>query len=234
MPRVAADVSYGVLASAYTRRPGYGLYVPAQRPQAVVYCLHGRGDTHRDVFDRLGVHKFVAAAGLPWAVAAVDGGESFWHPRADGTDTRRMLFEEFMPLVEGRVGPARPVALGWSMGGFGVLAASLARPSAFDVVGASSPAIWPDYRSAAAGAFDSAADFAMNDVIRNARALEGRPLRVDCGDDDVFAGAARQLHRRAPSVEVHIGAGFHDAPTWRSYLPAQIAFVRRSLGQLSR
>ena len=228
-PAIDVEVRYGELSSAFAKRPGYGLYVPGEAPTAVLYCLHGRGGSHRDVFDALGVHRFVAAAKLPWAVAAVDGGESFWHPRADGTDTRRMLLDEFIPFIGSVVGPTRPAAIGWSMGGFGVLTASLARPTAFEAVVAASPSLWPSYRSAAAGAFDSPADFEMNDVLRNAPALEGGPVRVDCGEDDVFADAVRELHRRAPSLDVNISTGFHDNATWRSILPGQLDFASRSL-----
>lgn len=57
VPPVDAKVAYGVLPSAFSPRPGYGLCVPSPPPEAVVYCLHGRGDSHRDVFDALGVDR---------------------------------------------------------------------------------------------------------------------------------------------------------------------------------
>lgn len=231
-PAIEASVEYGAFDSAFAgQRLRYGLYIPESTPQAVLYCLHGRGGSHHTAFDGLGVHRFVAAMSLPWAVASVDGDESFWHRRAGGSDTQRMLFDEFMPLVATRAPTARPVGLGWSMGGFGVLAASLARPDAFDVIVASSPSLWSGFRATPEGAFDGPADFEANDVIRHAPMLEGHAVRIDCGDDDVFADAVREVHRRAPALNINIRAGFHEDATWRSFIPDQLEFVARTLGR---
>src|SRR4051794_26223287 len=80
IPNVDAKVEYGELHSAAVHDPaGFGLYLPKGEVEAALLCLHGRGGSHRDPFEVLGVHRFVAAAGLRWAVAAVDGRESFWH-----------------------------------------------------------------------------------------------------------------------------------------------------------
>ena len=60
-------------------------------------------------------------------------------------------------------------------------------------------------------------------------ALRAIPVRIDCGADDPFAGAARDLAARLPDAEVDFGDGFHDAGTWRHRVPAQVAFLRRAL-----
>ena len=231
IPAVDPYVEYGTLDSAFTRqRPGYGICRPQSAPELTLYCLHGRGGSHRDAFEHIGVHRFVAAAGLPWVVAAVDGGESFWHTRLDGVETQRMLLEEFMPLVAAAAPSVPSAAIGWSMGGFGVLTIALARGDVFHAVVASSPSLWTSFSASPAGAFDNETDFESNDVIRHASDLDGRAIRIDCGRDDVFADAVSRVGAAAPRLDVNIHDGFHDDATWRSFLPDQIDFIHRSLG----
>jgi hypothetical protein len=55
----------------------------------------------------------------PFALASVDGGESYWHPRDSGEDAAAML-DEFVPLLACHGLDVRPLGfLGRSMGGFG-------------------------------------------------------------------------------------------------------------------
>ena len=50
-------------------------------------------------------------------------------------------------------------------------------------------------------------------------------VRVDCGEDDGFAGTSRRLLAAIPGAAGGIHAGFHDEGTWRSFLPAQIEWI---------
>ncbi|WIB11315.1 hypothetical protein [Curtobacterium sp. MCPF17_052] len=88
-------------------------------PLPVVVSLHGYGGDHRSSFDH-GMHldRFQAAAraaGEPAvAIASIDGGNDYWHPRASGRDPHRMLVDEFLPpAARPRVGrrAARAVRL---------------------------------------------------------------------------------------------------------------------------
>src|SRR3954469_17117095 len=213
IPDVAADVEFGHLASvAMGRNVGYGLYTPAATPAAMLVCLHGRGGNARDPFEQIGIHKFVAAAGLPWAVAAVDGGESFWHARADGTDSQRLVLDELVPAVQQREPDAVPLLIGWSMGAFGALLIAEQHPDAFAAVAASSPSIWRSSSEASAGAFDGTGDFTRNDVVARASSLDGARLRIDCGEDDVFADVSRDLLAAAPGSTGGVRAGYHESP----------------------
>jgi pimeloyl-ACP methyl ester carboxylesterase len=230
IPKVAADVSFGELDSAaMKRRVGYGLSLPSVPATAALICLHGRGGSHRDPFDDLGVHRFVAAANLPFAVAAVDGGESFWHQRGDGTDASRLVVGELLPMVVAKAPGAVPVLLGWSMGAYGALLLAEQHPGAFAAVVASSPSIWRTAGESAAGAFDGAEDFARNDVLAGAPALVGSQTRVDCGEDDVFADVSRDLVRAVAGSSGGVRAGYHESPTWRSFLPDQLEFIKSRL-----
>ena len=135
VPASGAVEASGRLDSRYTHASmEWTISVPgnAQRPRAIVYCLHGKDANHRMAFDRIGVPGVAASVGLPVAVAAVDGGpDSYWHRRADGTDALAMLLNEFVPLVRARVGPLPQALMGWSMGGYGALLAAERAPRRF-------------------------------------------------------------------------------------------------------
>ena len=206
----------------------WSLSIPDRPPTGVIYCLHGKGDDHRFAFDTIRLHDVAAAQGVPVAIAAVDGGDdSYWHPRANGTDAQAMLLDEFLPLVEQRLGVMRRALLGWSMGGYGALLAAETRPEAFRAVAAASPALWFSPGASAPGAFDNAQDFHRHDVMAGEDHLAGLvAVRVDCGQQDPFYQATRTfVSRLNRPAETSFGRGFHDAAYWRSVAPAQIATI---------
>jgi len=230
IPAIDAPVETGSIASkAMGRDVAYSLSVPAGAVEAVLICLHGRGGHHNDAFDNMGIHRFIAAAGLPWAAASCDGGETFWRKRADGTDAQRLVIDELLPLAQARAPGATPVVIGWSMGGYGALLAGIQRPDAFKVVVANGPSIWYSPGGSPAGAFDDDADFAANDVLASSRGLAGQPVLAEAGADDYFAGVVRDLRSRMPTIGGGLHPGFHDDATWRSFLPAQLTFIGEHL-----
>jgi len=199
------------------------------------------GGGPRSVIDFLAgyLSEIVRDGARPFALASVDGGQSYWHRRAGGEDRMAMLMSEFLPLCEGRYGlggsRARRAGMGWSMGGYGVLLAAETRPHLFSSVVATSPAIWPTYQDMMNGprdAFDSAADFAAHDVIGHAARLAGTPLLVDCGTADPFYPFVRDLCAVLPAGAHHHylpGAG-HDFASWSRFQPAALRFVARHFG----
>lgn len=200
-----------------------------KEPEAILLCLHGRHASHSFAFDDIGVHRFVAGAGLPWAVASVDGGaSSYWHPRADGTDAQAMIFDELLPTITDVTGDLPVLLLGWSMGGYGALLAASEQPDGVHAVAASSPATWRTFEAASPGAFDSAADFAAHDLNARESSLRAMPVRIDCGNDDPFIANVKAL-AAAVADESDFGEGFHDAGYWRSRVPSQLDFFQRSL-----
>jgi len=218
----------GRLASAAMRRSvGWTLSVPDDGLAGVVYCLHGKGDDHRFAFDTMRLPAVAMGGGL--AIAAVDGGaDSYWHRRADGTDAQAMLFDEFLPLVEARLGARAGGAhvpralLGWSMGGYGALLAAETRPSLFAAVAVASPALWVSPGATAPGAFDSSDDYRRHDVFSGVGRLAGLRVRVDCGRSDPFAGAVQRFVKLLPPGWVgSFGPGHHGAAYWRGVAPAQ-------------
>ena len=179
------------------------LKAPGTKPLPVCVVLHGRGDSAHDVLS-IGYHRFLASvvrAGVPpFAIAAVDCGDRYWHARRAGDDTGRMVLEEFLPRLAGAglsAGPRDRVALmGYSMGGYGalLLASRLGRGRVAAVV-AESPALWTSAEDAAPGAFDDAADYRRHDVFTHRGALAGIPVRVDCGLADPFLPGGQGVRR---------------------------------------
>ena len=49
------------------------------------------------MYKRQGLDEQAVAAGV--ALAAVDGGERYWHPRRGGEDTGAMVVEDLLPVL---------------------------------------------------------------------------------------------------------------------------------------
>jgi enterochelin esterase-like enzyme len=227
---VPAPVAYAVV-----RPPGLQGH---DAPVAVL--LPGRSGSAHDTMESTRFPDFEAeavAAGTvaPFALAAVDGGASYWHPRVSGEDRMSMLLHDFLPMLSRRYGLTRgPVALvGWSMGGYGALLAAEEHPGRFAAVAVASPAIFRSYDEMRAGpgdAFDSAEDFAAHDVIAGAGRLAHVPVRVDCGTGDPFYDNDRALVAALPSQpQGSWFRGCHNGDSWRVVAPAQIAFLGAAL-----
>jgi pimeloyl-ACP methyl ester carboxylesterase len=205
-------------------------------PVAVV--LHGRGGSAETVFGEasLGLGNFLAEVveegATPFALAAVDGGDTYWHPRATGEDAGAMVVEEFIPLLARQgLDTTRLAFMGWSMGGYGALRlAGLLGRSRVRAVVAESPALWHDFADTAPGAFDDAEDFADATVWDRQDSLNGVAVRVDCGEADPFYEATVNYvggfaHRPEGSFE----PGQHDMGYWRRMAPTQLRFLAGSL-----
>lgn len=233
----------GTLRSAtQPGRPGWALALPPgiddPRGLPVAVVLHGLANDHASVVDRsyLAADRFLAAVvagGLaPFAVASVDGGGTYWHPRADGTDASATVTGELLPLLA-RLGVRtdRVALLGWSMGGYGaLLLAQRLGPARVAAVGAMSPALWRSAAAATPGAFDDEADLRTAAVLGRQELLHGIPVRVDCGLGDPFCPLAQEY--AAGFAEPPAGGferGDHDLGYWRRVLPRQLAFAGRAL-----
>lgn len=151
----------------------------------VLVALHGRFVDHTSLFgDRIGLDRYLAAdPALRFAVAASDGGDTYWHPRRSGEDAAAMITDEFLPLLAERGLLTERIGLyGFSMGGYGALRfAGLLGPERVAAVVAVSAALFRSAADTAAGAFDDADDYATNDISHRQRQLDGIAVRLDCG-----------------------------------------------------
>jgi enterochelin esterase-like enzyme len=209
-------------------------------PLPVAVLLHGAGGNAASAVS-LGYPQFLASvvsAGVtPFAVVAVDGGGStYWHRRASGDDPQGMIVYEVLPRLRNLGYQVdSPAVLGWSMGGYGaLLLADRLGPVRVSAVCALSPAVFISFADAAAAnpeAFDSAADFAANDVRApwSLATLRQLPVRIDCGESDPFAPADAALRAALGNPAGSIAGGCHDQGFWRRHLAAQLTFAGQHL-----
>lgn len=217
------------------RSCGWSIAYPTRTAERlpVAVVLHGRGGDHGSAFGTaLGLQRFLAAGRHRFALASVDGGDTYWHRRASGEDAGAMVIEEFLPLLaEHGLDTSRIGLLGWSMGGYGSfwLAGQLGADRVA-AVAAESPAIWHHAGQTAPGAFDGPADFAAHDVFSHPRWLSGIAVRIDCGTGDGFYPAARDYARlQHPAPAGGFGPGGHTQGYWRRMAPAQLDFLAAEL-----
>lgn len=194
----------------------------------VLLALHGRGANAQTLVD-LGLPEFLTAAvqagAAPFAIAAIDGGDRYWH--AVGTDDPQAMLRDEVPawLAEAGLGTVLG-ALGISMGAFGALlwARGAATPPA--AVVALSPALFPTWGDAAVrNAFVDEADWAEHEPLRHLDAIDGSRLGVWCGTEDPFVAAARKLADGTRAVAAHFDSGAHTDGYWRRVLPDALAFA---------
>jgi enterochelin esterase-like enzyme len=199
-----------------------------------VIALHGRDGNTGTVMD-IGVQDALAQASKagwpPFAVVAVDGGNTYWHRRESGEDSGAMVLTELLPIlsVQG-LDVSRVAFLGWSMGGYGALKlGAWLGPSRTAAVCAVSPALWTTYMGTDSGAFDSYDDWTRNNVF-GVPVLSAIPVRVDCGTGDRFCPAAQQfvsqLNRRPAGG---FWPGGHDESFWQRMLPSELTWVASQL-----
>jgi enterochelin esterase-like enzyme len=196
-----------------------------------VIALHGKdGDANMmlDAGVEDGLAQLVKAGKPPFAVVGVDGGsDSYWHRRADGTDSGAMVLDELLPMLSSMgMDTTRVGFLGWSMGGYGALHLG-ARLGASRTAGicAISPALFTSFTGSTPGSFDSYDDWVQNSVL-GVPALSQIPLRVDCGTFDRFCFATRQFVsqlKTPPAGSFSIGG--HDMGYWRAQLPGELAWM---------
>jgi S-formylglutathione hydrolase FrmB len=225
-----------------------------QATLGLTIALHGSGGSAASMADQ--VAAAMTSTGITaFAVICVDGGDTYWHPRADGDDPVGMILHEVLARAAAAgLSTSRIGITGLSMGGYGALllaerlagavgtvpssaAARTAAPRAA-AVAAMSPAIFASYQDARAangGSFDSAADFARNNVVTGLAALRAVPTWIACGADDPFEPETSQLLSRLAAISGHrvpggILAGCHDNAFWARTMPAALRFIGTRLG----
>ena len=227
----------GVIPTNHVALPvRYALVVPdgARGLDRVAYVLPGRG-SDADAAIGLGLDGFLAdyvrrVDGPPFALAVMDSGDSYFHPRASGEDRLAVLIADFPRLVRAALGAPqlRESLIGLSMGGYGALLAAERAPQRYHAVAVAGPAIFPsfeDERRSVGDAFDSAADFARYDVLAHAAALRGRPVKLIAGSRDPFLPGIRAFARACQTAVLDVEPGCHDDGFWRASASSLLKFI---------
>jgi dienelactone hydrolase len=235
------SIERGTFRSAHRlgARTGWALCRPpgASGELPLVVALHGLGgDRERPLKSDFALPAYLAQAvadGVPpFAVATVDGGESYWHERPSGEDAGAMVVDELLPLL-GRRGVAtdRIGLLGWSMGGYGALRlGGLLGPNRVAAICAVSAALWSDPDAASASGFEDAAEYEEFTVTGHQADLAGIPVRIDCGTGDPFYRDLQDYVDGFPGdadLTVTFEPGSHQPGYWRRMLPVELEFLGR-------
>lgn len=188
-------------------------------------ALHGHGGSLSTWFDPPLAPSLAHRLGL--AVAAVDGGDTYWHARADRTDTGSMVLEDLLPVLQEAGAPVDRIGLtGFSMGGYGaLLLATRLPPERVLGVAAVSSALFFSPQEASAGAFDGPEDFEQHDVFERVDALRELPVWLACGADDPFAATNRALADALPDAVTVFDDGRHDRSYLEAHWPAGMEFL---------
>ncbi len=213
-------------------KTNYVIAVPPGQTEMLrpVIALHGVDGDANQILD-MGVPEGLARLAKegkpPFAVVGVDGGNTYWHKRASGTDSGAMVLEELLPMLSSMgFDTSRVGFLGWSMGGYGALhlGAKLG-PQRTAGICAVSPALFTSFTSSTLGAFDSYDDWVQNSVL-GVPALNSIPLRVDCGTFDRFYFATRQFVNQLENPPAgSFSLGGHDVGYWHTQLPGELAWM---------
>jgi enterochelin esterase-like enzyme len=221
-----------VSAARGGKETGWAIARPptAAQPLRPVIALHGRDGDAAAVMG-MGAQDALAQAVKvgwpPFAVVAVDGGNSYWHRRTSGEDTGAMVLTELLPMLAGQgIDTSRVAFMGWSMGGYGALKlGEWLGPERTAAICAVSPALWTTYMGTDPGAFDGYEDWTRNNVF-GVPALSQIPIRVDCGTGDRFCPAAQQF---VSQLSQRPAGGFwpggHDVSLWKRLMPAEMTWV---------
>jgi S-formylglutathione hydrolase FrmB len=208
----------------------------SSRGLGVAIALHGAGGSAAEMAG-LVAPAMISGRAAGFAVICVDGGDTYWHSRADGDDPIGMILYEVLPRAAAAGLATRRIGItGLSMGGYGALlmaeqlaarpvlplhagrgngpSSPLAPPGplpAAAAVAVLSPAIFASYADAEAASrssFDSPADFARNNVFAGLDALRRVPTWIACGADDPFQPETSLLLARLSALAARpIGPG---------------------------
>lgn len=214
----------GVLTNWTIARPA-----ATEAPLHPVIALHWRTGNAQQVM-AFGVADQLAqvvSRGAPgFAVVSVDGGDTYWHRRGDGSDSGAMITDELLPILADQgLDTTRIGFMGWSMGGYGalLLGARIGAPRVA-AISICSPALWARDGFPPV-AFDSVEDWDANSVW-GLTDLESIPVRIDCGTEDfLYAQTKMYVDQLEPKPAGGFSPGKHDDTFMVSQMGAELAWI---------
>lgn len=220
----------GTVPASHVQRPvRYALVLPRSvdphTVDRVVYVLPGRGSTADDAVTFTGyaalAQEIMRAGGKPFAVLAIDSGESYFHPRTSGEDRLRIVERDLPDVARSNLAPhiQYEALVGVSMGGYGALLTAERNPARYKAVAVAGPALFQSFaeeNQAIGDGFDNAAQFATYDVFAHADRLAHVPVMIRVGYADPFYSNVKVFAKRVPHADVrYVEHGCHDDGFWR-------------------
>jgi len=245
-PELGPQYSGSFYSKARRTTVGYTIGFPpgytAGDKLPLVIALHGFGGNHTNALAGMSPAQAVAlrSNGAKVALVTVDGGGGYWNPHP-GDNPQAMCTEELIPLCQRKglgTGTGRIGVMGISMGGYGAILLAEKYPDLVKAVAAISPAIWTSYaeaKTANAGAYASAADFAADDAITHAATLANTPVRIASGYSDPFYANVQTFAAALPKTpggippELAFTSGCHTDSFFTSQEPRSLEFLARHL-----
>lgn len=230
-PDGVVRIDRGAISSRHWpgREAGWVLVRPP-RFDTLVIALHSLGSSARlfsETLDAAGV-----AHRTRLAIAAIDGGTAYWHPRADGVDTAAMVLDDFLPMLAGMGLPTDRIGLtGVSMGGYGALRLATVFP-ADRVAGVAvvAPAVRRRFDENRTLAFDSVAAFDANNPFGRLDRLRRVPVCIACGRDDRFYAASEALAEQLPGAVTIFDDGGHSTAYVRGHWEPVMSWLALEAG----
>jgi enterochelin esterase-like enzyme len=217
--------------------PGYDSDSAARYP--VAYMLHGMDGSQTQWVDYgllEAAERLMGSGEIPSFVIVLPRGEqAYWVDHANGGPRwGRYVARDLVAEVDGRFrtlaeGHWRALG-GLSMGAHGALQLSINYPNTFRIVGAHSLVLRS--HDVAPPYFGDAASFAARDPVQLCRAYpeiaRSLVLRIDIGQQDSWASAARAFHRQLEQAGIghawYEPPGGHNAEYWRGQIPDYLRF----------
>jgi predicted esterase len=233
-PEPPPKVSNFAVQSRLLGRPLYEVLVtPAGggKGRPLLVFLHGYGAAPSDTLSPAFLSALRRLGDRAPVVLLPEGDVGWWHDRKEGPWGSYVLGEAIpAALTRSGADPHRIAIGGISMGGFGALDLGRLAPKRFCAVGGHSPAVYALGSAEISFAFDDAADFTRNDLLRLARhrSLYEAPVWIDVGDRDhlrpTATTLAHELQNDGADVSFHVWPGNHNGRYWDAHFAQYLQF----------
>lgn len=207
------------------------------RTDILVVFLHGRGANDQSYLTANFVKELKRDEHKSVSVLFPDSSDhSYWHNREayDWSDYLNVLAVN-RALARLNIGDTPKIIIaGISMGGYGALLNAELQPQEYCGVVVHSPALWPDYSGAAAGAFDDSSDFEAGNVFSKAEKLKGKYISIDIGSADSLQSGTKHFGDRLVSsgVPAYLRTfdGGHSMKYWNAHWADYFSYYHAAAG----
>ncbi|HBX80296.1 MAG: alpha/beta hydrolase-fold protein [Propionibacteriaceae bacterium] len=206
-------------------KPYWGVVIPPNAKGTII-ALQGTGSDAKKWFEYYDAPSAAMQTGM--AIAAIDGGDYWWHDRASGVEGADLVLEDLLTAARAAGAPTERIGFtGLSSGGYGALLLATMLPRERVVgVAAMSPAVWKNWADAKnEDGWDDEANFNANDIYQRTAALDAMPVWLCCGKQDHYYPNVQSVAAALPNAQTLFDTGVHQDSYWRDHLPLAAAFL---------